>query len=130
MNMLPLSMLAALSIGAAAAAPPPGRVSLSHGPLVMRMSKDEFRIAFGINGAKCVPKGCHGAIRYRVAWKTDDGVRRSELKQVSYTILPHTARAIAVDRQYFDTAEGAHLTDIVAVSVDAITCAESDQQGS
>lgn len=130
MNMLPLSLLAALSVGGAAAAPPPSPVSLTHGPLVMRMSKDEFRIAFGINGEKCLPQGCHGSIRYRVNWKTDDGVSRSEMRQVSYTISPHTARAIAVDRQYFDTAEGEHRTDIVAVSVDVITCAGSDTHGS
>ena len=91
----------------------------------LRLSKDEFRIAFGINGEKCLPQGCHGSIRYRVNWKTEDGVSRSESKQVSYTVSPHAARAIAVDRQYFDTAEGEHLTDIVEVSVDAITCAQA-----
>jgi hypothetical protein len=100
-------------------------VSARSKPLVMRLSKDEFRIAFGINGEKCLPNGCHGSIRYRVNWKTEDGVSHSESKQVSYTVSPHTARAIAVDRQYFDTAEGEHTTDIVAVSVDAITCAEA-----
>ena len=125
MKMLPLSLLAAAAVGGDLAAAPVSLVSLTQSPLVMRLSKDEFRIAFGINGEKCLPNGCHGAIRYRVNWKTEDGVSRSESKQVSYTVSPHTARAIAVDRQYFDTAEGEHLTDIVAVSVDAITCAEA-----
>ena len=123
MKMLPLTLLAAAAVEVAAA--PAGLVSLTQSPLVMRLSKDEFRIAFGINGEKCLPKGCHGLIRYRVNWKTEDGVSRSESKQVSYTVSPHAPRAIAVDRQYFDTAEGEHLTDIVEVSVDAIICAEA-----
>jgi hypothetical protein len=127
MKMLPLSLLAAsaAAVGGDVAAAPMGLVSLTQSPLVMRLSKDEFRIAFGINGENCLPKGCHGLIRYRVNWKTEDGVSHSESKQVSYTVSPHTARAIAVDRQYFDTAEGEHRTDIVEVSVDAITCAEA-----
>jgi hypothetical protein len=29
---------------------------------------------------------------------------------------------LTVDRQYFDTAEGAHTTDIVRVTVESITC--------
>jgi hypothetical protein len=127
MNMLPLSLLATLSVAAAAPAPPATPVSLTQSPLVMRLSKDEFRIAFGINGEKCLPQGCHGAIRYRVSWQTEDGARHSEIKQVSYSVLPNAGRAIAVDRQYFDTAEGAHLTDIIEVTVDAIT---ADTQGS
>jgi hypothetical protein len=127
MNMLSLSVVAALSVASAAAAPPATPVSLTQTPLVMRLSKDEFRIAFGINGEKCLPSGCHGAIHYRVSWKTEDGVSRSEAKQVSYTVSPHVGRAIAVDRQYFDTAEGAHLTDVVEVTVDSIT---AETQGS
>jgi hypothetical protein len=125
MKMLPLSLLVAAAVGGEVAAAPASLVSLTQSPLVMRLNKDEFRIAFGINGEKCRPKGCHGLIRYRVDWKTEDGVSRSESKQVSYTVSPHAARAIAVDRQYFDTAEGEHLTDIVEVSVDAMTCAEA-----
>ena len=97
-------------------------VSLTQSPLVMRISKDEFRIAFGINGEQCAAKGCHGFIRYRVDWRTEDGVARSEVKLVDYTVLAHSGRSIAVDRQYFDTAEGQHVTEVVAVSVDLITC--------
>ncbi len=40
--------LACIAATAAAAANP--RVSLTQSPLVMRLSKDEFRIAFGISG--------------------------------------------------------------------------------
>ena len=90
----------------------------------MRLSKDEFRIAFGINGERCAQNGCSGLIRYRVKWKTAEGMSRSEIKHVSYTVLPRTGRTIAVDRQYFDTAEAQHTTDIVKVSVDEITCVD------
>ena len=123
MNALPVCLLAlsaAVSVAAASASEP--LVSLNHDPLVMRLSKDEFRIAFGINGARCADNGCHGFIRYRVEWKTEDGVSRSEVKRVEYTVLAHTGGSVAVDRQYFDTAEGQHTTQIVAVNVDLITC--------
>jgi hypothetical protein len=88
----------------------------------MRLSKDEFRIAFGINGERCGTRGCSGLIRYRVDWKTPDGTTRSEIRHVNYTISPNASRTIAVDRQYFDTAEGQHTTDVLKVSIDAITC--------
>jgi hypothetical protein len=88
----------------------------------MRLNKDEFRIAFGINGERCGDNGCNGIIRYRVEWKTADGTTRSEIKHVNYTVSPRAPRTIAVDRQYFDTAEGQHTTDVVKVSIDAITC--------
>jgi hypothetical protein len=88
----------------------------------MRISKDEFRIAFGINGERCGTQGCSGLIHYRVDWKTPDGTIRSEIRHVNYTVSPNASRTIAVDRQYFDTAEGQHTTDVLKVSVDAITC--------
>jgi hypothetical protein len=97
-------------------------VSLTQEPLVMRLSKDEFRIAFGINAERAAPYGCNGVIRYRVDWKTEDGVKRSEARLVNYTVSPHASRAITVDRQYFDTAEGQHTTEVIKVSVDKITC--------
>jgi hypothetical protein len=125
MIRFPLYLAAACaSAGVWAAAPSRLTVSLSQAPLVMRLSKDEFRIAFGVNGERCFPGGCHGLIRYRVNWRTQDGVNRSELKRVSYAVLPHSRRSITVDRQYFDTAEGEHTTDIVSVSVDRISCEE------
>jgi hypothetical protein len=124
MKTIPLSLVAmtALSAGAGAAPASKHLVSLTQDPLVMRLNKDEFRIAFGINGERCGANGCSGMIRYRVDWKTADGATRSEIKHVSYAVAPRARGTIAVDRQYFDTAEGQHTTDVVKVSVDAITC--------
>jgi hypothetical protein len=123
-----LSLMAMMTLSAAAAAAPPAErsVSLTQEPLIMRLNKDEFRIAFGINGERCGAKGCSGMIRYRVDWKTADGTTRSEIKHVNYTVSPRASRTIAVDRQYFDTAEGQHTTDVVKVRVDAITCLDGD----
>jgi hypothetical protein len=124
MKTISLSLLAmtALSAGAGAAPASKYRVSLTQDPLIMRLNKDEFRIAFGINGERCGANGCSGMIRYRVDWKTADGTTRSEIKNVSYIVAPRTRRTIAVDRQYFDTAEGQHTTEVLKVTVDAITC--------
>jgi hypothetical protein len=117
---LPLMTMMTLSAGAAPASK--HLVSLTQDPVIMRLNKDEFRIAFGINGEQCGDNGCSGMIRYRVDWKTADGATRSEIKHVSYTVLPRTRRTIAVDRQFFDTAEGQQTTDVVKVRIDAITC--------
>lgn len=118
-----VATLAALpALGANAAAISTRAVSLTQDPVVMRLSKDEFRIAFGLNAERCASTGCNGVIRYRVDWKTEDGTMRSEIKRVSYTAVPSANRALTVDRQYFDTAEGAHTTDVVRVNVDMITC--------
>ncbi len=119
---LPIVAMVALSAVAGAAPSSERSVSLTQVPLIMRLNKDEFRIAFGINGERCGANGCNGMIHYRVDWKTADGTTRSEMKHVSYTVSPHAARTIAVDRQYFDTAEGQQTTDVVRVRVDAITC--------
>ena len=122
--MKKISLMAMMTLSASAGATPLSErsVSLTQDPLVMRLSKDEFRIAFGINGERCGANGCSGMIRYRVDWKTADGATRSEIKHVSYTVSPLAPRTIAVDRQYFDTAEGQHTTDVVRVSIDKITC--------
>lgn len=124
MKTISWALVAMMTLSAGAiAAPPAGRsVTLTQEPLIMRLSKDEFRIAFGINGERCGANGCSGMIRYRVDWKTADGATRSEIKRVSYTVSPLAQRTIAVDRQYFDTAEGQHTTDVVRVSIDTITC--------
>ena len=116
-------MIAVTAVAApiAFAAPPESAVLLTGDPVVMRLSKDEFRIVFGIEGRRCMPQGCNGSVRYRVAWKASDGTTRSERKEVNYTVSPDAARTIAVDRQYLDTAEGAHTVDIVKVRVDNIT---------
>ena len=121
MISLPLAALIALSAGAAVASSDRS-VSLTQDPLVIRLNKDEFRIAFGINGERCGTAGCTGTIRYRVEWKTTDGMTRSEMKHVDYVVSPNAGRTIAVDRQYFDTAEGQHTTEVVKVHVDTITC--------
>jgi hypothetical protein len=122
MKLIALYAVALGSAGAWAAAPPTPVISLSQTPLVMRLSKDEFRIAFGVNGERCAASGCHGLIHYRVNWKAEDGTTYTESKRVSYTIVPKSGRSVAVDRQYFDTSEGAHTTEVLAVSVDRITC--------
>jgi hypothetical protein len=128
MKTISLMAMMTLSAGASAAPPPKRSVSLTQDPLVMRLSKDEFRIAFGINGELCGARGCSGLIRYRVDWKTADGATRSEIKHVSYAVSPLASRTIAVDRQYFDTAEGQHTTDVVKVRIDAITCRDGVDQ--
>jgi hypothetical protein len=117
--------LAALTWCTLCAAAPAGSAhaaALTQRPLVMRVSKDEFRIAFGLTARGCSASGCNGVIRYRVAWKGDDGVMRSERRSVSYDVLPHYTRALTVDRQYFDTAEGAQTTAVVKVTVSSISC--------
>jgi hypothetical protein len=131
MKMIPLSLIAMITLSSAAgAAASSHSVSLTQDPLIMRLNKDEFRIAFGINGERCGANGCSGMIRYRVYWKAADGALHSELKHVHYAVPPHIQRTITVDRQYFDTAEGQHTTDVVKVSVDSITCLDGVDSGS
>lgn len=117
-----LSLVVAAAMGAGAPTASADSVSLTQRPVVMRLSADEFRIAFGINAATCAASGCSGAIRYRVDWKTEDGVMHSEIKRVDYIAEPRAKRTITVDRARFDTAEGAHTTDVVDVRVERITC--------
>jgi len=124
MNMSALCPLALLLLAGSAPAQPGHAVAVSEGPLVMRLNKDEFRIAFGVQGESCAARGCHGQIRYRVHWRTEDGAAHFEAKAVNYAIVPRSGRTIAVDRQYFDTAEGAHTTEVIAVSVEDVTVTE------
>ncbi len=128
MKLLALSLIALSAFSASAIGAPPAQrsVSLTQEPLIMRLNKDEFRIAFAINGERCGANGCSGMIQYRVDWKTPDGATRTERKHVNYTVSPLASRTIAVDRQYFDTAEGQHMTDVVKVRIDTITCVASD----
>lgn len=124
-SLILVAGLAAIPVLGSAATSPAWSASLAQSPLVMRLSKDEFRIAFGIDAAHCASEsGCNGVIRYRVDWKTEDGTTRSEMKHVNYVVAPHSGRGLTVDRQYFDTAEGAHTTEVVKVSVDRITCVD------
>lgn len=120
---LPLMAIATLTAGAMAAGAAEPPASLTQDPIVMRLSKDEFRIAFGIDARRCAANGGNGIIRYHVDWKADDGTTRSETKLVNYTVSPSAGRTIAVDRQYFHASEGQHRTDVVTVKVDSITCA-------
>jgi hypothetical protein len=115
------ALIACAGLHASVAAPGNGTLSLGADPLVMRLSKDEFRIAFAVNGTSCMPAGCSGSIHYRVHWTASDGTSRWEVKAVSYTVSPNASRTIAVDRQYLDTAEGAHTIDAVDVSVHHIS---------
>lgn len=108
--------------GVPAALPPAQAAVLTHDPLVMRLDKDEFRIAFGIGANACLRRGCSGVILYRVEWKTEGGPLITDIKRVAYSMPPHSARTITVDRQYFDTAEGAHTTQVVRVRVERISC--------
>jgi hypothetical protein len=129
-SLILIAGLAALPM-VSSAGTPARSASLTQTPVVMRLSKDEFRIAFGIDAAHCASSqaGCSGVIRYRVDWKTEDGTTRSELKRVNYVVAPRTGRSLVVDRQYFDTSEAAHTTDVVKVSVDLITCADGSEAG-
>jgi hypothetical protein len=137
MKLLPLSLIVmtalsanqgAVAAAAVAAAPVQHTLSVTHEPLVMRLNKDEFRIAFGVDGEHCGANGGTGLIQYRVDWKTPDGTTRTERRHVSFTVSPLATHTIAVDRQYFDTAEGQHMTDVVRVHVDAITCVGSESR--
>jgi hypothetical protein len=124
LKKISLSLIAVLTLGAGVTAAPAAEisVSLNQDPIVMRLGKDEFRIAFAINSERCAQNGCNGVIHYRIDWKTEDGTTRSETKLVNYTASPHVNRTMTTDRQYVDTAESAHTVDIIKVSVDKITC--------
>jgi hypothetical protein len=120
--LLALALLPTVSVFAASES---CSVSLSQDPVVIRVGKDEFRIAFGLNGEQCASNGCNGTIDYSAAWKTDDGVARSEQKHLSYSIPDGAKRSLVVDRHYFDTSEGKHTTDVTKVSVDSVSCEAS-----
>jgi hypothetical protein len=104
-------------------------VGLTQDPLVMRVGKDEFRIAFGLDGSNCKDTGCSGTIRYNTTWETEDGVRNTEQRSVAFNIPNGAARSLSVDRSYFDTAEAKHTTEIVGVDVNQISCDGAPQSG-
>lgn len=101
------------------------KVSLTQDPLVMRVGKDEFRIAFGLDGAACQGSGCNGTIAYDTTWQDENGNRTTERHSVSYTIPNGAQRSLSVDRNYFDDGEAQHTTDVVSVSVDKISCGDA-----
>jgi hypothetical protein len=117
-----LLALCALPLGTALAAPPTCGVSLTQDPLVMRVGKDEFRIAFGLDAARCHESGCSGSIQYDATWQTDDGQQSTERKTVAFEIPAGAERSLSVDRHYFDTAEAQHTTQVVGVAVGQISC--------
>jgi hypothetical protein len=98
-----------------------GGVIVTGEPLVMRLNNDEFRIAFGLEDKDHQPVTRKGSVHYRIDWRDGDGITHSDLRQVRYTLAPDTARTIAVDRQYLDTAEGANTSEVLKVSVDAVS---------
>ena len=122
----PIAILTtALAAGNAfAAAPPVCSVDVGSEPVVIRMSKDEFRIAFGVAGDKCHDGGCAGVIRYDATWRTEDGTVNVDRKTLSYDIPSGVNQSIAVDRHYFDLGEGRHTTDLVRVAITDISCAQ------
>jgi len=119
--------LSVLPFGSAFAAPATCGVSLTQDPLVMRVGKDEFRIAFGLDAASCRENGCSGSIRYDTTWQTDDGQQSIERKTVAFEIPAGAERSLSVDRHYFDTAEAQHTTQIVGVAVDQISCDSAER---
>ena len=120
-------LMLALPIGEAFAATPATTcaVTITKDPVVIRMDKDEFRIAFGVAGDRCEESGCSGVIRYKAAWRTENGEQSVDTKLLSYDIPNGASHSIAVDRHYFDTSEGKHTTDLVQVTVDDVSCARS-----
>ena len=104
-------------------------VSLTQDPLVMRLGKDEFRIAFGLDASSCKDGGCSGSIRYNTTWETEDGSRMTEQKTVTFAIPEGAERSLSVDRSYFDTAEAKHTTKVVGVDVSQISCEGAPQTG-
>ena len=122
MKTILAALVLALAAGNAFAAEATCAVNVTNDPLVIRMDKDEFRIAFGVAGDACAKDGCSGVIRYRAAWRTEDGAEATDSKVLSYEIPSGAKRSIAVDRHYFDTSEGKHTTDLVRISVDDISC--------
>ena len=121
--------LSVLPLGSAFAAPATCGVSLTQDPLVMRVGKDEFRIAFGLDAASCKETGCTGSIRYNTTWETEDGIRSTEQKTVTFNIPDGAERSLSVDRSYFDTAEAKHTTKVVGVDVSQISCDGQAQTG-
>jgi hypothetical protein len=121
--------LVALPFGSAFAAPATCAVSLTQEPLVMRLGKDEFRIAFGLDAATCRESGCSGSIKYNATWQTDDGQQSTERKTVTFDIPAGAERSLSVDRHYFDTAEAQHTTKVVGVDVEQINCDTSATTG-
>jgi hypothetical protein len=124
MKIRAMALLGILGTTQAFAAPAVCAVQVGKDPVVMRMSKDEFRIAFGVSGAQCHENGCTGVIQYDAAWRTEDGSENVDHKLLSYSIPSGTNQSIAVDRHYFDTGEGRHTTELVRVRISDVSCSQ------
>jgi hypothetical protein len=103
-----LLSLSVLPFGSAFAAPATCGVSLTQDPLVMRVGKDEFRIAFGLDAASCHESGCSGSIQYDATWQPDDGQRITERKTVAFDIPAGAERSLSVDRHYRYSERSTH----------------------
>jgi hypothetical protein len=97
-------------------------VALTQDPLVQPIGIDEFRVAFGLDGAQCAANGCHGDVTYRVQWQGDRGHRGAEQRTVAFSIPAGTQRSLTVDRQYFHAAETSEIIDVTETRVSAISC--------
>ena len=121
-TLVAATLLAGLPLVGAAGEAPTCKVALNQDPLVMRLGKDEFRIAFGLDGSSCRGTGCSGVIKYSATWQAEDGTRSTEQKSVRYEIPEDAERSLIVDRSYFDEGEGQHTVNVVSVDVAQISC--------
>ena len=120
-----VASFASLSVATFAAESNACRVTLTQDPLVMRIGKDEFRIAFGLDGTTCRGTGCSGVIKYRATWQAEDGTRNTEDKAVRFDIPQDAERSLTVDRSYFDEGEAQHTVEVVNVDVAQINCSSA-----
>lgn len=121
-DLLAAALMTLLPWTGAFAQPGTCGVALTQDPLVMRIGKDEFRIAFGLDAATCKEAGCSGLIKYKATWQAEDGTRNSEQKAVGFRIPSGAERSLTVDRSYFDNGEAQHTTEVVGIDVAEISC--------
>ena len=121
-TLVAATLLAGLPLVATAGEAPTCKVALTQDPLVMRLGKDEFRIAFGLDGSSCRGTGCAGVIKYSATWQAEDGTRSTEQKSVRYEIPENAERSLIVDRSYFDEGEGLHTVNVLSVDIAQISC--------
>ena len=128
-NLLTVALMTLLPWTCVFAQPGTCGVTLTQDPLVMRIGKDEFRIAFGLDAATCKEAGCSGVIKYNATWQADDGTRNSEQKTVGFSIPSGAERSLTTDRSYFDNGEAQHTTEVVSVDVAEISCNADTAKG-
>ena len=128
-NLLTVVLMSLMPWTCTLAQPGTCGVTLNQDPLVMRLGKDEFRIAFGLDAATCMDAGCTGLIKYKATWQAEDGTHNSEQKSVGFRIPSGAERSLTVDRSYFDNGEAQHTTEIVGVEVAEISCSADTEKG-